>query len=1063
MRITYTRLLRTSLAAAAVLVASTPASAQLDPLLFLKTTQPNIILAVDTSQRMQRDAAEAYYDPGTYLETGAAYESTIGLSPAEAAKVYRRKYANLLHLPSGGDKFTTTTITTAGDLEAGYATFYERTRLAIARRALIRALLDNGISGRFGLARVRQTNPLLPGAGNESPVTVFDLGQQTPTDHSLGKWRITRTTVGADNSATATSGLVYGAGTPGANTNILTLLQRNVFDAGALLPAGNDGFGVIDSPIGYLMDDARAHASSLITADIAAAGCRNTVVVMVVGGGEGTIAPQDLAAKASTFLNVSGRRVPIYVIAIAPLAGDVAALRTVAANSGGQFFEITAAMINAVTAGQPVPEAVRGINLAIQHSFVSSTTFNTAPTPTLPIGPLGEFQVTSPIVGSVNLKGASRFNPTTGALEMLPNSETEVFHTSTGAEIPQRSNVMVTSAFALPGFEGRLRALRIFRPVPDTAQPSGYRFTQDGSRLWTAAPPADPNERNIYTVLPGSSTMVEFDLANVGTLTPYLAVSDPSQLITWVRQQPLGAIVGSTPAFMDPPSLDPPPDDEYPAFREDNKNRRSLIFYGGNDGMMHAIDARTGLEVWAFVPFNLLPKLRALRSGQSLDAFNFFVDSSPKISDVKVAGAWKTYLFFGQGPGGTFYNALDITLPSINDSIAEDSNSTGALISYFSDGSRIPWKWSYPRLSTFSTAVAPYGDVSSANGATAQELSVGETWSDPAIGQIADSNGPYVMLTGSGFMKRSVETRPTRGGIRAGTTFYILDVATGVLHDSHDVGSDGQGETDDNCLLAGDCRRIKNALQMDPVATGAASSRFINKVYVGDLDGKVWRFTIGVSGTTGDLSAPTALYNATAAHPLFTSMATVSVGSTQQYIFVGTGSDLLPSTAVNQSYSLLVLLDNGGSASRTAEILLERTDLLVGDEKVSAFPAVAGDIVFFSTTTYNPQTPCTPFNANLYAFTFIGGPAYDTNNDGFLSTGGSGGGGRGGGGGGGTAPADSTKVFATAGARATAPFISDQHLVFAVGDKVEMFGDPNDFNNGVGQAGVRILSWRMIR
>jgi len=26
-----------------------------------------------------------------------------------------------------------------------------------------------------------------------------------------------------------------------------------------------------------------------------------------------------------------------------------------------------------------------------------------------------------------------------------------------------------------------------------------------------------------------------------------------------------------------------------------------------------------------------------------------------------------------------------------------------------------------------------------------------------------------------------------------------------------------------------------------------------------------------------------------------------------------------------------------------------------------------------------------------------------------------------------------------------------------------MFGDPNDFNNGVGQAGVRILSWREVR
>jgi hypothetical protein len=54
-------------------------------------------------------------------------------------------------------------------------------------------------------------------------------------------------------------------------------------------------------------------------------------------------------------------------------------------------------------------------------------------------------------------------------------------------------------------------------------------------------------------------------------------------------------------------------------------------------------------------------------------------------------------------------------------------------------------------------------------------------------------------------------------------------------------------------------------------------------------------------------------------------------------------------------------------------------------------------------------------------------------------------------------------VFSVAGARATSPFISDQHLVFAAGNKLEMFGDPNDFNNGVGQAGVRILSWRLVK
>jgi hypothetical protein len=41
--------------------------------------------------------------------------------------------------------------------------------------------------------------------------------------------------------------------------------------------------------------------------------------------------------------------------------------------------------------------------------------------------------------------------------------------------------------------------------------------------------------------------------------------------------------------------------------------------------------------------------------------------------------------------------------------------------------------------------------------------------------------------------------------------------------------------------------------------------------------------------------------------------------------------------------------------------------------------------------------------------------------------------------------------------------VTDQHLVFGAGAKVELFGDPQDFNNGVGQAGVRILSWRESR
>ncbi len=1038
-----------------------PAAAQLDPLLFLKNTQPNVILAIDTSIRMQSDADENYYDPGLYTKTGAAYEAAMGLSGSEAQSKYRRKYRALQHLNpllNMGDKYSTTRIDAVGDLETGYPTFFTPTRLSVARRGLAQAITENFNNARFGLVKTRQGSPLLLSAGNESPVRSTDPGQQSNGDSLSGKWKISRPTVTGANAVQISTGLVTSVLGLNANSTIRSTLEKEVGTAGALMPAGSDGLGLIDSPVGLLLEDALVHATMLITLDALAGGCRNTVVVLVVGGGEGTINAQDLTTKVISFLDITGRRVPVYVVAIAPPAADVASLRAVATGTGGQYFEVTKAMVDATTPGEVVPEVVRGVNTAIQHTFVPFTTFNTAPSASLPFGPSHESQVTSPIVGTVNLRGASKIG-TNGSPEALPDSETYLVNGTT--EVPQRSNVMVTTGFSLPGFEGQLRAFRVYKPIADSTRPSGYRFSQDGSRLWVSSTPA-PGSRNIFTVLPGSTAMVPFNASQAAALDDYLGVNDPATLIDFVRQQPMGAIIGSTPAFLDPPSLDPPPDADYPGFREDNKDRRALILVGANDGMLHAIDARTGIEVWAFIPFNLLPKLRALRSGQSMDAFNYYVDSSPKIADVKVGAEWRTFVFFGQGPGGTFYNALDVTLENMSATVSPIATNNASLLSYFANETSITWSWSFPRNSSFDHTLAPYGELSATN-ASAVEKTIGETWSDPAVGQVYSEDGPYVVAVGSGFLKYSTQSTNRSGVTRSGTTFYVLDAGTGnVLGTPRDVGADSNAETIDDCRAANDCRRMKNALQMDPVATGVGDQRYITKVYIGDLDGTIWRFNLGMTGSTITVSTPVELYNVGADYPLFASMATVNVGNTNQYLFIGTGSDLLPSNGVNQSYSLLVLLDNGSSASKTSEILLERTDGAAGDEKVTSFPAVAGDIVFFSTTTHSPTTPCAPFSASLYAFTFIGGPAYDTNNDGKLTSSGSGGG-KGKGGGGGGASADSTKVFSTTGARATAPFIVDQHLVFGAGDKIEMFGDPSDFNNGVGQAGVRILSWRVVK
>ena len=95
-------------------------------------------------------------------------------------------------------------------------------------------------------------------------------------------------------------------------------------------------------------------------------------------------------------------------------------------------------------------------------------------------------------------------------------------------------------------------------------------------------------------------------------------------------------------------------------------------------------------------------------------------------------------------------------------------------------------------------------------------------------------------------------------------------------------------------------------------------------------------------------------------------MATVSVG-TKQYLFFGTGSDLLPLVGQNTIFKLVGVLDNGGSGSITFQHTLAKVDGIGDDEVVSSFPAVAGDIVFFTTTTLKPQNPCAMPDANLYA------------------------------------------------------------------------------------------------
>ncbi len=104
----------------AVTLASSPAFAQLDPLLFLKNQQHNIILVVDTGNRMQRDADSTYYDPGTYPKN-VTYEAALSLLGTNGVTTsYRRFFPSLLHTdPSGGDRFAGPRVGAVGDKNTG--------------------------------------------------------------------------------------------------------------------------------------------------------------------------------------------------------------------------------------------------------------------------------------------------------------------------------------------------------------------------------------------------------------------------------------------------------------------------------------------------------------------------------------------------------------------------------------------------------------------------------------------------------------------------------------------------------------------------------------------------------------------------------------------------------------------------------------------------------------------------------------------------------------------------------------------------------------------------------
>ena len=222
----------------------------------------------------------------------------------------------------------------------------------------------------------------------------------------------------------------------------------------------------------------------------------------------------------------------------------------------------------------------------------------------------------------------------------------------------------------------------------------------------------------------------------------------------------------------------------------------TVVFFGANDGMIHAIDDASGAEKWAFIPPDLLSRLKFLYLEGSTKLY--FVDSSPKLAELNskglLASANETVdqriLVFGLRRGGSYYYALDIT---------------------DADFPRFLWK------------VPDTGKASDF-----AELT--QTWSEPAFGNMKINGIPTpVVFFGAGYDPEN-DTIPTDISKIKGRGVYAVD-----LRDGRKVWSKTYADLPSQMIYSIPSTVLLFDIEEDGI---------VDRLYVGDLGGQMWAFNL---------------------------------------------------------------------------------------------------------------------------------------------------------------------------------------------------------------------------
>ncbi len=282
------------------------------------------------------------------------------------------------------------------------------------------------------------------------------------------------------------------------------------------------------------------------------------------------------------------------------------------------------------------------------------------------------------------------------------------------------------------------------------------------------------------------------------------------------RSSRLGDIINSSPVFVGAPAF-PYHQEDYEAFRENNASRPGMIYVGANDGMLHAFDADTGVERFAYIPGRVFDNLASLADRDY--KHKFFVDGEPTFADVYFNDSWHTVLAGGLNKGGQGVYLLDITNPA---EITSESAAADKVLWEFSDN---------------------------------DDPDLGYTFSRPAIAKM--KNGKWAVIFGNGYNSTENDGAASTTGH---AVLYIVFIEQGI---------DGSWSSSDYVKLdteSGSTSTPNGLATATPVDIDG--DHVVDYIYAGDLFGNLWKFDVSSSNTAEwkipfGLSTPEPLFTAT--------------------------------------------------------------------------------------------------------------------------------------------------------------------------------------------------------